>query len=131
MQLEVVATYLVYHLFHLCSTLMNKYSLFSLWMESCYSLSYKVLDFFLLFAMRVVIRRANESFSSSGFVNNITKAHWEELLQSVSNFIFRLTISKHCGCTPRVFRGVKRSEILWGIQKYSLPGRPSTIHWVK
>ena len=41
-----------------------------------------------------------------------TTAHWEELLQSVSNFIFRLTISKHCGRTPRCVRGVKRSEIL-------------------
>ena len=57
--------------------------------------------------------------------------HWEELLQSVSNFIFRLIISKHCGRTPRGVRGVKRSEIYWGIQKYSLPGRPSTHHWVK
>ena len=35
-------------------------------------------------------------------------AHWEELLQSVSDFIF----SKHCGCTPRGVRGVKRPEIL-------------------
>ena len=34
--------------------------------------------------------------------------HWEELLQSVSDFIF----SKHCGCTPRGVRGVKRPEIL-------------------
>ena len=38
-----------------------------------------------------------------------TKAHWEELLQSVSNFIFRLIISKHYGCS---LTGVKRSEIL-------------------
>ena len=53
------------------------------------------------------------------------------MLQSVSNFIFRLIISKHCGRTPRGVRGVKRSEIYWGIQKYSLPGRPSTHHWVK
>ena len=67
MQLEVVATYLVYHLFYLCSTLMNKYSLFSLWMESCYSLSCKVLNFFLLFAMRVVIKQGNESFSFKWF----------------------------------------------------------------
>jgi hypothetical protein len=57
--------------------------------------------------------------------------HWEELLQSVSNFIFRLIISKHCGRTPRGVKGVKRSEIYWGIQKHSLPGRPSTHHWVK
>jgi hypothetical protein len=41
----------------------------------------------------------------------ITKPHWEELLQSVSNFIFRLIISKHCGRTPRGVKGVKRSEI--------------------
>ena len=64
-------------------------------------------------------------------LRNITHTHWEELLRSVSNFIFRLIISKHCGCTPRGVRGVKRSEILWGIWKYSLPGRPSTHHWVK
>ena len=35
-------------------------------------------------------------------------SHWEELPQSVSDFIF----SKHYGCTPRGVRGVKRSEIL-------------------
>ena len=55
----------------------------------------------------------------------------EELLQSVSNFIFRLIIYKHCGDTPRGVRGVKRSQILWEIEKYSLPGRPSTHHGVK
>ena len=49
------------------------------------------------------------------------------MLQSVSDFIF----SKHCGCTPRGVRGVKRPEILWEIQKYSLPGRPSSQNWVK
>ena len=38
-------------------------------------------------------------------------SHWEELLKSVSNFIFRPIISKHCGRTPRGVRGVKRSEI--------------------
>ena len=54
-------------------------------------------------------------------------SHWEELLQSVSDFIF----SKHCGCTPRGVRGVKRPEILWEIQKYSLLGRPSSQNWVK
>ena len=53
--------------------------------------------------------------------------HWEELLQSVSDFIF----SKHCGCTPRGVRGVKRPEILWEIQKYSLPGQPSSQNGVK
>ena len=47
--------------------------------------------------------------------------------QSVSDFIF----SKHYGCTPRGVRGVKRSEILWEIQKYSLPGRPSSQNWIK
>ena len=31
----------------------------------------------------------------------------------------------------RGLRGVKRSEKLWGIQNYPLPGRPSTHHWVK
>ena len=34
--------------------------------------------------------------------------HWEELLQSVSDFIF----SKHCGYRSRSLKGVKRSEIL-------------------
>ena len=46
------------------------------------------------------------------------------MLQSVS----KLIISKHWGRTPS---GVKRSEILWEIKKYSLPGRPSTHDWVK
>jgi len=54
-------------------------------------------------------------------------SHWEELLQSISDFIF----SKHCRCTPGGVRGVKRPEILWEIQKYSLPGRPSSQNWVK
>ena len=51
----------------------------------------------------------------------------EELLQSVSDFIF----SKHYGCVPRGVRGVIRSEILWEIQKCSLPGRPSSQNWIK
>jgi hypothetical protein len=38
------------------------------------------------------------------------RAHWEELLQSVSNFIFRLITCKHCGRTPRGARDVKRSQ---------------------
>ena len=54
-------------------------------------------------------------------------SHWEKLLQFVSDFIF----SKHYGCTPRGVRGVKRSEILWEIQKCSLPGRPSSQNWIK
>ena len=58
---------------------------------------------------------------------SITCAHWEELLKSVSDFIF----SKHYGCTPRGVRGVIRSEILWEIQKCSLPGRPSSQNWIK
>ena len=41
--------------------------------------------------------------------------HWEELLQTVSNFIFRLIISKHY--RYRV-RGLKRSKKLWGIKNY-------------
>ena len=61
----------------------------------------------------------------------VTISHWEELLQSVSNFIFRLIICKHCGRTPRGVRGFNRSQILQGIEKYSLPGRPSTHHWLK
>ena len=39
---------------------------------------------------------------------SITCAHWEELLKSVSDFIF----SKHCGYRSRGVRGVKRPEIL-------------------
>ena len=54
-------------------------------------------------------------------------AHWEALLQSVSDYIF----SKHFRWTPRGVRGVKRSEILWEIQKYSVPGRPSSQNWIK
>ena len=53
--------------------------------------------------------------------------HWEELLQSVSDFIF----SKHCGYRYRGLNGVKRSDFLWEMQKYSLPGRPSSQNWVK
>ena len=56
-----------------------------------------------------------------------SKTHWEELLQSVSDFTF----SKHCGYRSKGVRGVKRPEILWEMQKYSLPGRPSTQNWVK
>ena len=63
--------------------------------------------------------------------SNMTKtmclSHWEELLQSVSEFIF----SKHCGCRSRGLRGVNRSEKLWEIQNYPLPGRPFTHHSVK
>ena len=44
-------------------------------------------------------------------------AHWEELLQTVSNFIFRLIISKHYGYRVR---GLKRSKKLWGIKNYPL-----------
>ena len=60
-------------------------------------------------------------------VNRSFNTHWEDLLQSVSDFIF----SKHYGCIPRGVRGVKRPEILWEIQKYSLPGGPSSQNWVK
>ena len=49
------------------------------------------------------------------FLARETPPHWEELQRSVSVFIVRLSISKHCGRTPRGVRGVKRSEILWGI----------------
>ena len=45
--------------------------------------------------------------------------------------LFQTVVSNHCGCTPRGVRGVKRPEILWEIQKYSLPGRPSSQNWVK
>ena len=54
-------------------------------------------------------------------------SHWEELLQSVSYFIF----SKHYGYRSRGLRGVKRSRKLWEIQNYPLPDRPFTHHWVK
>ena len=38
----------------------------------------------------------------------ILRPHWEELFQSVSDFIF----SKHCRYRSRGVRGVKRPEIL-------------------
>ena len=47
------------------------------------------------------------------------------------SYLFQTVVSNHCGCTPRGVRGVKRSEILWEIQKYSLPGRPSSQNWIK
>ena len=34
-------------------------------------------------------------------------------------------------CFKSLRTGVKRSNILWEIQKYSLPGRPSSQSWVK
>ena len=52
-------------------------------------------------------------------------------LGGIASICFRFHFSKHCGCTPRGVRGVKRPEILWEIQKYSLPGRPSSQNWVK
>ena len=45
-------------------------------------------------------------------------------------YLFQV-VSNHCGCTPRGVMGVKWPEILWEIQKYSLPGRPSSQNWVK
>ena len=51
------------------------------------------------------------------------------LLHSRRNrsYLFRVVLN-HWGCTPR---GVKGSEILWEIQKYSLPGQPSSQNWIK
>ena len=49
-------------------------------------------------------------------------AHWEELLQSVLDFIY----SKHCGYRSRRLKCVKRSVKLWEIQNYHLPGQPLT-----
>ena len=46
-------------------------------------------------------------------------------------YLFQTVVLNHCGCTPRSARGVKRSEIYWEIQKYSLPGLPSSQNWVK
>ena len=37
-----------------------------------------------------------------------SSTHWEESLQSVSDYIF----NKYCGCTPRGVRGVKGPKIL-------------------
>ena len=66
--------------------------------------------------------------NSRGEVEKSNKpTHWEDLLQSVSDFIF----SKHYGYRCRGFRGVKRSEKLWEIQNYPLSGRPFIHHWVK
>ena len=47
------------------------------------------------------------------------------------SFLFQTVVSNYCGCTPRGVRGIKRPEILWEIQKYSWPGRPSSQNWVK
>ena len=47
------------------------------------------------------------------------------------SFLFQTVVSNHWGCTPRGVRGVKRPEILWESQKYSLLGRPSSHNWVK
>ena len=45
-------------------------------------------------------------------------------------YLFQV-VSNHCGCTPRGVMGVKWPDILWEIQKYSLPGWPSSQNWVK
>ena len=42
----------------------------------------------------------------SNVVESLGLTHWEELLQSVSNFIFRLIISKHYKYRYRGLRGV-------------------------
>ena len=45
-------------------------------------------------------------------------------------YLFQV-VSNHCGCTLRGVMGVKWPEILWEIQEYSLPGRPSSQNGVK
>ena len=80
-----------------------------------------MLDYYLHLAPSGLSDLPSALEETGGEGTEATEAHWEELLQSVSNFIFRLIISKHCGRTPRGVKGVKRSEIYWGIQKYSLP----------
>ena len=91
---------------------------------------YKIVE---LLRRSVGIWRKKELWISSlGYglqllIFRLGNTHWEEFLQSVSDFIF----SKHCGYRSRGVRGVKRPEILWEIQKYSLPGRPSSQNWVK
>ena len=52
-------------------------------------------------------------------------------LGGIALICFRFHISKHCGYIYRGLTGVKRLEISWEIQKYSLPGRPSSQNWVK
>ena len=47
------------------------------------------------------------------------------------SYLFQTVVSNHCGCTPRGVGGVKRPEILWEIQKHSLPGLSSSQNWVK
>ena len=47
------------------------------------------------------------------------------------SYLFQTVVSNHCGCTPKGVMGVKWPEILWEMQKYSLPGRPSNQNWVK
>ena len=42
-----------------------------------------------------------------------------------------IIFSKHYGYRSRGLRVVKRSEKLWEIQNYPLPGQPFTHHWVK
>ena len=78
-----------------------------------------------------------ETFNSF-FKTNIQFSQWGQKICEVAFKplyshldLMIVWISKHCGRTLRGVRGVKRSEILWGIQKYSLPGQPSTHHWVK
>ena len=53
------------------------------------------------------------------FAFPVSKTHWEESLQSVSDFMF----SKHGGCTPRCVKGVKRPEMVkshsWNFRSFN------------
>ena len=98
----------------------------------CKNLSWRKTSFSQSVANQLI-----ETFNSF-FKTNIQFSQWGQKICEVAFKplyshldLMIVWISKHCGRTLRGVRGVKRSEILWGIQKYSLPGRPSTHHWVK
>ena len=64
--------------------------------------------------------------------NYVGEGHLHLAAHSGRNCLYLFqVVSNHCRCTPRGVMGVKWPEILWEIQKYSLPSRPSSQNWVK
>ena len=60
-----------------------------------------------------------------------TYSHTKFHSRRYCSYLFQTVVLNHCECRPRGVKGVKRSKLYWGIQKYLSPGQPSTHHWVK
>ena len=72
----------------------------------------------------------NVSCDQFWVVIHIIPQHKESSI-TTTTIISDVIFSKRYGSTPRGVRGVIRSEILWEIQKFSLPGLPSSQNWIK